>query len=295
MRKGIILAGGAGTRLNPITNSVSKQLLPVYNKPMIYYPLSTLMLAGIKKILIITNPKDKDLFKKLLKDGKQLGIEISYAIQPEPEGIAQAFIIGEKFLDNDPAALILGDNLFYGDDLSKKLQKASLKEKGATLFGFQVNDPQRYGVIEFSNDKKIINIEEKPKKPKSRYAVTGIYFYDNKVIEYAKTLKKSARGELEITDLNNIYLKNNLLSGEIFGRGSAWFDTGTHDSLLEASNFIYTLEKRQSLKIGSPEEVSWRKGWISKNQLQELSKPLLKSDYGKYLFDLSENKSIDIF
>ena len=195
MRKGIILAGGEGTRLNPITNSVSKQLLPVYNKPMIYYPLSTLMLAGIKNILIITNPKDKDLFKKLLKDGKQLGIEISYAIQPEPEGIAQAFIIGEKFLENDPAALILGDNLFYGDDLSKKLQKASLKDEGATLFGFQVNDPQRYGVIEFSNDKKIINIEEKPQKPKSRYAVTGIYFYDNKVIEYAKTLKKSASGE----------------------------------------------------------------------------------------------------
>ncbi len=288
MRKGIILAGGSGTRLYPITNSVSKQLLPVYNKPMIYYPLTTLMLAGIRDILIITTPKDKELFEKLLGDGRFFGLKITFAVQPNPDGLAQAFIIGESFLGNDPVTLILGDNLFYGNDLTKLLEKAYLQKEGATLFGYQVNDPERYGVIEFSNNKHVINVEEKPLKPKSNFAVTGLYFYDNKVINYAKQLKKSPRGEYEITDLNRIYIEKNKLNVEILGRGSAWFDTGTHDSLMEASNFIYSLEKRQSLKIGSPEEVAWRKGWISKNELKQLSKSLLKSNYGKYLFELSE-------
>ena len=290
MRKGIILAGGSGTRLHPITKSVSKQLLPVYNKPMIYYPLTTLMLAGIKDILIITTPRDSSLFKELLGDGKKFGINISFAIQEKPEGLAQAFIIGEKFLKNENVALILGDNLFYGNDLTKLLEKAYSQEEGATLFGYQVNDPERYGVMEFSRNDKVINIEEKPDNPKSNFAVTGLYFYDNKVVEHAKSLQKSSRGEYEITDLNKIYLEKGLLKAEIFGRGSAWFDTGTHDSLLEASNFIYSLEKRQSLKIGSPEEVAWRKGWISSQNLEKLSRQILKNNYGKYLFELSQNK-----
>lgn len=290
MRKGIILAGGSGTRLHPITKSVSKQLLPVYNKPMIYYPLTTLMLAGIKDILIITTPRDSSLFKELLGDGKKFGINISFAIQEKPEGLAQAFIIGEKFLKNENVALILGDNLFYGNDLTKLLEKAYSQEEGATLFGYQVNDPERYGVMEFSRNNKVINIEEKPDNPKSNFAVTGLYFYDNKVVEHAKSLRKSSRGEYEITDLNKIYLEKGLLKAEIFGRGSAWFDTGTHDSLLEASNFIYSLEKRQTLKIGSPEEVAWRKGWISSQNLEKLSRQILKNNYGKYLFELSQNK-----
>ena len=288
MRKGIILAGGSGTRLYPITKSVSKQLLPVYNKPMIYYPLTTLMLAGIKDILIITTPRDKKLFEELLGDGKQFGINISFTIQEKPEGLAQAFIIGESFLKNDSVALILGDNLFYGNELTNTLKRASYQEEGATLFGYQVNDPERYGVMEFSSKNNVINIEEKPLTPKSNFAVTGIYFYDNKVVEYAKSLRKSSRGEYEITDLNKIYLEKDLLKAEILGRGSVWFDTGTHDSLLEAANFINSLEKRQSLKIGSPEEVAWRKGWISNSNLEELSKSLSKNNYGKYLFELSK-------
>ena len=290
MRKGIILAGGSGTRLHPITKSVSKQLLPLYNKPMIYYPLTTLMLAGIKDILIITTPRDSSLFKELLGDGKKFGINISFAIQEKPEGLAQAFIIGEKFLKNENVALILGDNLFYGNDITKLLEKAYYQEEGATLFGYQVNDPERYGVMEFSRNNKVINIEEKPDNPKSNFAVTGLYFYDNKVVEHAKSLQKSSRGEYEITDLNKIYLEKGLLKAEIFGRGSVWFDTGTHDSLLEASNFIYSLEKRQTLKIGSPEEVAWRKGWISSQNLEKLSRQILKNNYGKYLFELSQNK-----
>ena len=288
VRKGIILAGGSGTRLYPITKSVSKQLLPVYNKPMIYYPLTTLMLAGIKDILIITTPKDKDLFEELFGNGKQFGVNISFAIQKKPEGLAQAFIIGEDFIQEDNVTLILGDNLFYGNDLTSYLEKAYKQKEGATLFGYQVNDPERYGVIEFSSNNQVINIVEKPENPKSNYAVTGIYFYDHKVIEYAKSLEKSSRGEYEITDLNKIYLEKDLLKAEILGRGSAWFDTGTHDSLLEASNFISSLEKRQSLKIGSPEEVAWRKGWISNSELENLSKSLSKNNYGKYLYKLSK-------
>ena len=286
--KGIILAGGKGTRLYPITKSVSKQLLPVYNKPMIYYPLTTLMLAGIKDILIITTPKDKALFEKLFGNGKQFGVNISFAIQKKPEGLAQAFIIGEDFIQQDNVTLILGDNLFYGNDLTSYLEKAYKQKEGATLFGYQVNDPERYGVMEFSSTNHVMNIVEKPENPKSNYAVTGIYFYDNKVIEYAKSLEKSSRGEYEITDLNKIYLEKDLLKAEILGRGSAWFDTGTHDSLLEASNFICSLEKRQSLKIGSPEEVAWRKGWISNSELENLSQSLSKNNYGKYLYKLSK-------
>ena len=290
MRKGIILAGGSGTRLYPITKSVSKQLLPVYNKPMIYYPLTTLMLAGIKDILIITTPRDRILFEELIGDGTQFGININFAIQQKPEGLAQAFIIGEYFLQKQPVALILGDNLFYGNDLTKLLEKAYFQKEGATLFGYQVNDPERYGVMEFSSDNSVINIEEKPQKPKSNFAVTGLYFYDDKVVEYAKSLQKSSRGEYEITDLNKIYLEKNLLKAEILGRGSVWFDTGTHDSLLESSNFIYSIEKRQSLKIGSPEEVAWRKGWITNYSLEKLSQSLSKNNYGKYLLELSKNK-----
>ena len=248
------------------------------------------MLAGIKDILIITTPRDSSLFKELLGDGNKFGINISFAIQEKPEGLAQAFIIGEKFLKDENVALILGDNLFYGNDLTKLLEKAYSQEEGATLFGYQVNDPERYGVMEFSRNNKVINIEEKPDNPKSNYAVTGLYFYDNKVVEHAKSLRKSSRGEYEITDLNKIYLEKGLLKAEIFGRGSAWFDTGTHDSLLEASNFIYSLEKRQTLKIGSPEEVAWRKGWISSQKLEKLSRQILKNNYGKYLFELSQNK-----
>ncbi len=286
MRKGIILAGGTGTRLYPLTKCISKQLLPVYNKPLIYYPLTTLMLLGIKNILIIINPGEEKFFKKLLGDGKTFGINISYEIQNRPEGIAQAFLIAEKFIDGNDSVLILGDNIFYGDNLINTLLKACNSKNTSTIFGYKVKDPERYGVIEFDNKKTVKSIIEKPKNPKSRYAVTGIYFYDSNVVDYAKKISKSERGELEITDLNNIYIKKGKLKTEIFGRGSAWFDTGTHDSLLEASNFIYTLEKRQSLKIGCPEEVAWRNKWIDKNQLLSLSKLNNKNEYSKYLKDL---------
>ena len=290
MRKGIILAGGSGKRLNPLTKCISKQLLPVYNKPLIYYPLTTLMLIGIKDILIIINPGEEKLFQKLLGNGEQFGINLSYAIQDKPEGIAQAFLIGENFLKGENSVLILGDNIFYGDDLIEKLRKASNKKESSTIFGYKVKDPERYGVIEFGRDNIVKSIEEKPPIPKSRFAVTGIYFYNRDVVDYAKTITKSNRGELEITDLNNIYIQKGKLKTEIFGRGSAWFDTGTHDSLLEASNFIYTLEKRQSLKIGCPEEVAWRNKWITNNQLKRLSSASSKNEYGKYLDDLTNIK-----
>jgi len=287
LRKGIILAGGSGKRLNPLTACISKQLLPIYNKPLIYYPLTTLMLIGIRNILIIINPGEEKLFKKLLGNGNQLGINLSYEVQEKPEGIAQAFLIAENFLNGHNSVLVLGDNIFYGDNLIKTLKKASHSNNSATIFGYKVKDPERYGVIEFNSENIVTSIIEKPKKPKSRYAVTGIYFYDHNVVDYAKKISKSDRGELEITDLNNIYIKKRKLQTEIFGRGSAWFDTGTHDSMLEASNFIYTLEKRQSLKIGCPEEVAWRNNWIDDNQLFILSKSSNKNDYGSYLKDLT--------
>ena len=286
MRKGIILAGGSGKRLNPLTECISKQLLPVYNKPLIYYPLTTLMLIGIRNILLIINPGEEKLFKKLLGDGEKFGINLTYEIQKRPEGIAQAFLIAEKYLDGNDSVLVLGDNIFYGDNLIRKLQKASNSNNSATIFGYKVKDPERYGVIEFDKKNIVKSIIEKPLYPKSRYAVTGIYFYDNKVVDYAKTISKSERGELEITDLNNIYINKGKLKTEIFGRGSAWFDTGTHDSLLEASNFIYTLEKRQSLKIGCPEEVAWRNKWINNKQIEYLSLLSNKNEYGQYLKDL---------
>ena len=286
MRKGIILAGGSGKRLSPLTGCISKQLLPVYNKPLIYYPLTTLMLIGIKNILIIINPGEEKLFKKLLGDGKNFGINLNYKIQKKPEGIAQAFLLAEDFLEGNECALVLGDNIFYGDNLIKILQNACNSKNSATIFGYKVKDPERYGVIEFDEKNIVKSIIEKPLNPKSRFAVTGIYFYDKNVVNYAKKISKSERGELEITDLNNIYIRKGKLKVEIFGRGSAWFDTGTHDSLLEASNFIYTLEKRQSLKIGSPEEVAWRNKWIDNNQLLNLSKFSNKNEYGKYLEEL---------
>ncbi len=285
-RKGIILAGGSGTRLHPVTQAVSKQLMPIYDKPMIYYPLSALMLAGLRDILIISTPQDTPRFQELLGDGAKWGMNLQYAVQPSPDGLAQAFIIGRNFIGDDHAALVLGDNVFYGHELQQLLQSAHARREGATVFAYPVSDPERYGVVEFDASGRAVSLEEKPKEPRSRYAVTGIYFYDNDVIEIAKNLKPSPRGELEITDLNRVYLERGRMSVELMGRGMAWLDTGTHDSLLEAAQFVQTIERRQGLKVCCPEEIAYRQGFIDAAQVERLAAPLATSGYGKYLKDM---------
>ena len=287
--KGIILAGGSGTRLYPITKGVSKQLLPIYDKPMIYYPMSVLMLAGIKDILIISTPEDMESYQRLLGDGSSFGINICYEIQPSPDGLAQAFLIGEKFIGDDSVCLVLGDNIFYGQGFVEKLTKAVQQPQGATVFGYQVKDPERFGVVDFDDNFTALSIEEKPKKPKSNWAVTGLYFYDNNVVEMAKQVKPSARGELEITTINQMYLEQGLLNVQLLGRGFAWLDTGTHDSLIEAGQFVQTIEHRQGLKVACLEEISYRNGWLSSNDIREIATPLLKSGYGQYLMSLIKN------
>lgn len=288
--KGIILAGGSGTRLYPVTKAISKQITPIYDKPMIYYPLSVLMLAGIKEILVISTPRDVKVFEELLGTGKDFGLNISYAVQFAPNGLAEAFLIGENFIGNDACALILGDNIFYGHGFTGMLKEAVAKKEGATVFGYYVNNPQDFGVVEFDESGKAISLEEKPKNPKSNYAIPGLYFYDNTVVEKAKQVKPSARGELEITTLNEMYLKENKLNVVNLGRGMAWLDTGTHEALLEASNFVKTIQSRQGIMVACPEEIAYRNGWISKEKVKELAKPLLKSEYGKYLEELIKEK-----
>jgi len=290
-RRGILLAGGAGTRLHPATLALSKQLLPVYDKPMVYYPLSTLMLGGMREVLVISTPQDTPRFEQLLGDGSQWGMHIRYAVQPSPDGLAQAFLIGADFVGDGPSALVLGDNVFHGHDLQRRLTDADARESGATVFAYPVTDPERYGVVAFDGAGRAVSLEEKPKQPRSRYAVTGLYFYDAQVVGLARQLKPSARGELEITDLNRLYLDAGQLSVQMLGRGDAWLDTGTHDSLIEASQFIQTLEKRQGLKISCPEEIAWRQGWVSDADLERLAQPMLKNGYGQYLLQILAEKA----